>query len=164
MNSYTLSLSSNDTNYIYYSPEIELEDNTNFSVDISKLNEKVLPIFLKIDWGDGKTQIFNNDVFRTGRNNVNIFKYSPLLTEIYSNEYYPSETSLYKSLTAQLVVNYSNGDFSWFIIPISIRAYDYFESIYDLKLINTNILPEITNSKEHQFKTITGSFIIDTMS
>jgi hypothetical protein len=164
MNSYTLSLSSNDTNYIYHSSEIELDDHTNFNVDISALSEKVLPIFLKIDWGDGRSQTFNNDVFKTGRENINIFKYSPLLTQIYSNEYYPSETSLYKSLTAQFLVNYSNGEFSWFVIPISIRSYDYFESIYDLQLINTNILPDITNPKEHQFKTDAGSFIIDTMS
>jgi hypothetical protein len=161
MISYSLSLSSNITEYIYKSSELQFDDLTQLNISVNNLSEKNLPLYLKIDWGDGNSEIFDNDLYVKSRDKINIFNYSPLFTETFTHEYYPSATSLYKSLTAQVFVNYSNGDNSWFIIPIKIRTYDYFESIYNMTLINTNILPLSTNDKQHQFITDKDGFTIE---
>lgn len=161
MNTYNLELQSTTTSETQVLPTLQLTDFTKLSLDLSGINETILPAFLKIDWGDGNSQIFDNDLLRFGNNTVNILKFSPLLTDTYSKTYYPSSTSLYKSLTAQVLVNYINNDTVWIIIPIEIRTNDYFESIYDLNLINTNILPQESNTKEHQFITGSGGFLIE---
>lgn len=161
MNSYSLNLSSNKTEYYYVTSTLELDDLTKLSITVSDLSENNLPIYLKIDWGDGKSEIFDNNIYVQSRDQINIFNYSPLLTQTFTHIYYPSETSLYKSLSAQVFVHYSNGDNTWFVIPINIRTYDYFESIYDLKLVNTNILPLSTNIKQHQFITGKDGFTVE---
>jgi hypothetical protein len=125
------------------------------------MSEKFLPIFMKIDWGDGSYNTYDNDVFVKSRDKINIFKISPILTNTYIKEYYPSDSALYKNLTAQILIEYSNGDHTWVTIPINIRSYDYFESIYDLNIVNTNILPVSSNSLAYQLKTSEGGFIIE---
>jgi hypothetical protein len=139
-----------------------MDDNTIFTIDLSDITETVLPTYVKIDWGDGVVEDFNeNNIYDKSRENINIFKFSPLLTNLYKHEYTPSSTSLYKNLSAQVLINYSNGDMSWFVIPIQIRTYDYFEAVGDVKLVNTNILPISDNTKEHQLITTNGKFMIE---
>ena len=164
MNTYNLTLSSSDTDYTSIVPTLYLDDHTKLILNVSRLSEKVLPIFLKVDWGDGNDNIYDNDIYVQSRDKVNIFTISPVLTDTYFKEYYPSETSLYKSLTAQVLVDYSNGDKTWIKIPIRIRTYDYFESIYDMTLTNTNILPLSTNNKEHQVIIDAGGFLVELLS
>jgi len=161
MNTYTLNLSSPTTSYIKHNPQLELDDMTRLVLDVSRLNERVLPIYLKIDWGFGETFLYDNNVYRTGSNQINIVRYSPLLTDTYPYVYYPSETALFKSLSAQVLVRYSDGTTTWFVIPIRIRTYGYSESVGDLTLINTNILPVEDNLSEHQLKTSVDSYIIE---
>lgn len=161
MNTYTLSLSSPTTNYIYVHPLIEFDDHTRLTILLDSINEIILPMFLTIDWGDGIVESYDNDLYQQGRTKVNVFKFSSVLTETYTKEYYPSETTLYKNLTAQVLIDYTNGDAVWFLIPIQIRTSDYFESIYDLKLINTNILPYEGNPTSHQFITEKGGYGIE---
>lgn len=161
MNTYTLNLSSPSTNYVFANPLLEFEDHTRLTLTLDSVNEVILPVFLKIDWGDGTSESFDNDLFQQGRTKVNIFRFSSILTETYSKDYYPSNTALYKSLTAQVFIDYSNGNNVWFLIPIKIRTYDYFESIYDLKLTNTNILPYAGNPTTHQLITGKDGTIIE---
>ena len=162
MNTSILALSSTTTNQTEQVALISMDDNTTFTLDLSNVTEIVLPTYVKIDWGDGIVEDFNeNNIYNNSRENINIFKFSPLLTNLYKHEYKPSSTSLYKNLSAQVLVNYSNGDVSWFIIPIQIRTYDYFEAIGDVRLINTNILPISDNTKEHQLITTNGKFMIE---
>ena len=158
MNSYTLFLSSSGTSYIKSNSELNFDDHTLLTLSVSALNEKVLPIYLQIDWGFGNVLTYDNNIYESGNP---IYKFSPILTNTYSYEYYPSSTAMYKSLSAQILVRYSNGDYTWFVIPIRIRSYDYSESIKDLDLINTNILPNDSNTSEHQLKTSEGGFIIE---
>ena len=162
MNTSILALSSTTTNQTEQVALISMDDNTTFTLDLSNVTEIVLPTYVKIDWGDGIVEDFNeNNIYNNSRENINIFKFSPLLTNLYKHEYKPSSTSLYKNLSAQVLVNYSNGDVSWFIIPIQIRTYDYFEAIGDVKLVNTNILPISDNTKEHQLITTNGKVMIE---
>ncbi len=161
MNTYNLSLSSNSPSYIQTVNELEFDDYTKLTIDLSSIDETFLPMYLKIDWGFGNPILFDNNVYREGNNLINVVKYSPILTDTYSYEYYPSSTALYKSLSAQVLIRYVNGDVSWIVIPIKIRTYGYSESIGDLTLINTNILPVEDNLSEHQLKTSVGGYVID---
>lgn len=161
MNNITINLSSNDTTYTSVLSNIYLEDHTTLSIDIQNVSDTVIPTYMKIDWGDGTSKLYNNDIPQQTRDSLNVFSYSNLLESTYDHEYYPSQTTLFKNLTAQVLINYSNGDYAWFILPITIRTYDYFESIYDLTLVNTNILPTENNNKQHQFISTKDRFTLE---
>jgi hypothetical protein len=123
--------------------------------------EGVGPISMRIDWGDGTMDFYDNNINQQESTVVNTFNISPLFITTYEHVYYPSSTSLYKSLSCQILIKYSNFDQSWYTIPIRIRTYDYFESIYDLKLINTNILPYNNNPKQHQLRAEVGNYLLE---
>jgi len=154
MNSYSLSLSTTASSGIQILPLLEMEDYSKLSLDMSQVYNKTIPIYVEIDWGDGKKEIFDNDTYGNRIYNELLFmNYNPCLTDIHTHEYYPSETCLYKLMTLQILVKYSNGDVTYFQMPIKIRTYDFFDSIGRLKLINVNILK---NQLEYQFETSTG--------
>jgi hypothetical protein len=116
---------------------------------------------MKIDWGDGTSEIFDNNIYNINRFNTNISKISPLLISTYEHEYHPSSTSLYKELSSQFLINYANGDYNWFILPIRIRTYDFFESIYDTKILNTSIVVSDSVSKTHRILTTGKGFVVE---
>jgi len=156
MNSYTLSLSSNATSAVEFRSEITFDDHTTLRINLSGLTESFVPIYLNLDWGDGTTEFFNNSLYKVYRedsilNEVIYGKFSSVLNEDYLHSYYPSASARYKLLSAQVYMEYSDGAFSWFVQPIKIVTRDYFESIYDIKLIDTNILPLSTNNKQQHF-------------
>lgn len=169
MNFKTIALSSNSSNYFEVLAEVQLEDMTTIYLNLSGITESTLPLNLKIDWGNNDPQFYDNNTYKKYRtdsilNEILYGKFSSILTQNYENIYYPSETSLYKSLSAQVYIQYGNGDASWFIIPIKIRTSDYFESIYDLKLINSIFLPLTSNTKKHIFTTSKDGYIIESHS
>lgn len=164
MNSISISLSSDDTQYVLKKDTVVMYDHTALSIDIEDIYSEILPIYIIIDWGDGLKEEYDNDLSLANRVDTNLFKTGTLLNVIYDHIYYPSATSLYKNLSAQIYVEYCNGEFNWFIIPIEIRTDDYFESIYDLNLVHTNILPLENNPKEHQFLTTEGNYCIELRS
>lgn len=166
MNNQYISLSSNSVSSVETLSEIELDDLTTINLNLSGINERFIPLYMTIDWGDEDQETFDNSIFKTYRSD-SIFpeilygKFSSLLSETYSHIYYPSDTTLYNKLTAQVYIDYSNGDYTWIKIPLKIRNRDYFESIYDIDLINTNILPSTSNKKQHQFIIDEGGFLIE---
>jgi len=165
MNTYTVSISSASSNIIQTLPQIDLDDFTELSLNISGIYSNIIPIFIKIDWGDGLPILYDNDVYTTTTaSNVNIANNNTVLNTIYSTKIYPSSTSLYKNLYVQLYISYSNGDYSWFKLPVSVRTYDFFESIGDLQLNNVNILPMEGNPKEYQLSTFVDNTILELRS
>lgn len=155
MNVYTLKLSSTNTSNVSRLGELNFDDYTVLTINLQSVTEKVVPLYIKIDWGLGSLPlIYDNDLYRDNRDERNLFKFSPVLNTSYSHEYYPSSYALYKSLSAQVLIQYANGDTSWFIIPIRIRTFDYLESLIDVKLINSNILPDSNNNIEYQLKAL----------
>ena len=151
MNTYTIYLSSSDTSTHQHLDPLVFDDFTKLNINLLGITEAILPCYLKIDWGiGGDVELYDNNVYRVGRDTVDVLRFSPIFTNTYSQEYYPSSYALYKTLSSQVLVNYSNGDNSLFVIPIKIRTYDYFESLEDLKLKNTNILGLSGNTLEHQ--------------
>lgn len=161
MNTYNLNLVSTNTATIETLPLIDLDDYTLLTINLEQLSETVIPIYLTISWEPNSVETYDNNLYRSGNNYTNPLRFSPLLTTEYSHEYFPSERALYKSLSAQVLVKYSNGDETWFVIPIRIRANGYFESIQDLTFINTNILPISSNKSEHHLKTTKDGYIIE---
>ena len=159
MNTYTIYLSSPTTAYTATLPQIVLDDHTELTLNTEQLAETTVPVYLKIDWGDSSDIVFNNPfVFQ---NNLNVLKFTKLLNAEHVHQYYPSTTALYKTITAQILVVYSNTTITYIRIPIVIRTYGYTESIEDMNLVNTNILPIDANTSEHQFKTQKDRYIIE---
>jgi hypothetical protein len=90
-------------------------------------------------------------------------KFSKILQDTYSFEYYPSKTATYKKMTAQFLIKYTNKNTTLITIPIEIRSADYFESVYDMKMISTHILPE-DGFKTHKFLTSKGNYVVEVES
>ena len=162
MNTHSVSLSSPTISYTSVLPTILMEDHSKLSINLTKILATTIPLYVHIDWGDGKIELYDNNIFRAGVSINNTTNYSPIFQKNYTREYYPSSHSLYKSISAQVLVNYVSGEYTWFVIPIIIRSYDYFDSIKDIKLENTNIIPTSNNQKEHQFKIMEGGFLVET--
>lgn len=159
MNSYSIQLSSNSTEYFKKYDTLFFEDYSNLIVTLEDLSESYIPIYLKIDWGDGNNEIFENDLFTT---DDDVSKKSSILNNTYTHEYKPSETSLYKNLSAQFLINYSNGDNTWFVIPIQIRTYDYFESLEDVEILNHSVMYSKTDFKKRiTLRSLKDSYILN---
>jgi hypothetical protein len=162
MNTYQLNLTNSSTSSINILPRLVMNDLSTLVLNLTGMNETILPLFLKIDWGFGDTIIYDNNIYKIGKTQSIIDgHYSPLFMDTYSNVYYPAPDSLSASLSAQVLVNYANGHVSYFLIPIIVKTYNYSQSIGDLTLINTNILPVEGNLSEHQLKTLSGGYIIE---
>lgn len=160
MNTHTLTLTSLSSTAVQYLSTIDLIDHTKLTIDISGLDNDFIPLYLKIHWGEGDTELFDNDILYY-RNELGNLLFEPILDGTYTHEYYPSETALYKLLSAQVFLKYTNEGFYYALIPIQIKTKDYFESIGDMDLINTNILPTENSPSEHQFKTSADGYIIE---
>ena len=162
MNTYTLNLSTNSTSSYQVLNELKFEDHTKLILNFTNIDKTYLPFFLKIDWGFNNPIIIENDIYNDITNQILESNFNNVLfKDEISYEYYPSSTSLYKKLSAQVLVKYSNSEYSYFIVPISIRTYGYTESIGDMELLNTNILPTSDNNAEHQIKTSSSGYIIE---
>lgn len=159
MNTRTVILSSNDTNVTTNYQQLSLMDYTSVTYNLSAVSEKLIPTHLKISWGDGKTDFYDNDLY-TNEDLISD-KYSSIFASEYQHEYYPSNTTTTKNLTSTFTVGYINGDESTFNIPIFITNYDYLSSIEDLYLINTTILPKEKIEKVHQFATKRGGYLVE---
>lgn len=154
MNTYTLELSSNTTNYVEDLDPINLEDHTSFTLNMENLYNGVIPTYVVVDWGDGTVETFNNDIYGTQYDNqLKFFNYNPIFTDLHTHEYYPSATSLYKDMTLQVLVHYSNQEESYFSGDIRIRSYDLVEAVGHMTPVNVNILD---NNLQYQITTTPG--------
>lgn len=169
MNTHTIFLSSSTTSTVLTASELVLFDNTTIYLNLSGITEEYIPTYLKIDWGDGEQDTINNSIYKNYRTDsilyeVQFGKYSSLFSEEVKHVYYPSVSGRYKSLSAQVLIEYSNGDYTYFLIPIKIITADYFESVYDIKHIGVNMIPVSSNTKLHTFSIDKGGFMIESYS
>jgi hypothetical protein len=162
MNSKTIYISSNSSSTVETLDTIFIDDLTEVSLDLTGVYSGVIPIYLKLDWGDGDIETYDNDIYQViTADNINIINNNTMFTTLYTKKVYPSSTKLYKNIHVQVYVGYSNGESSTFLIPLSIRTNDFFGSIGDLKLINVNLLPHDENPKEYQLSTFVDNTIIE---
>jgi hypothetical protein len=155
MNTLNIFLSSSEISGVNVLPEIELEDRTTVTVNLTGISEEIFPVYLKIDWGDGVTEKHDSNLYKKYREEsifeeVLLGKYSSIFRYQRQHTYNPPNSTLFTNLTAQFLIRYSNVNYSWFIQPFKIRSYDYYESLGDIKLINSIILDREDNSAEHQ--------------
>lgn len=161
MNSITIPLYSNSTSYSYTTNVYKLIDCSEIILNLNGIYSGAIPIYLKIDWGDGTIQLFDNDIYQ----NLNIYNspiiYNKILNDTYSHVCYPSSTALYKSFNIQVLIMYNDSNYTIITVPIRVRTYDFFETIYDVDLVNVNILPTPTNTKEFQLMSKKDNSIIE---
>ena len=168
MNTKTLILSTTSSSYNKVMDTVILNDATVLNISLGDVYEDVLPISLQINWGDNNILYYDNDLYKVYRKEsiipeVIYGKFSKILQDTYSFEYYPSKTATYKKMTAQFLIKYTNKDTTLITIPIEIRSADYFESVYDMKMISTHILPE-DGFKTHKFLTNKGNYVVEVES
>jgi hypothetical protein len=153
MNTYTITLSSNSTSYSTTLSTQNVEDVTNVILNFENIYQEIIPTQIVIDWGNGNVQTIENDPYRVLlRTEVNVFSRFPITSTTQSQVLYPSETKLYKTFNIQVIVIYSDYNYSYFNIPVSLRSGDFFETIQDLKIQDVVILPEDNNPKNYIFK------------
>jgi len=157
MNTENTLLSSNSIPYSEILPEVSFEDYTTLSVTLSNVLSAVIPRSIDIDWGDGTTEYHDSTIYKRYAEDEITFEYVPsVFYDTYSHEYYPSTTSLFKTLTAQFLVNYVNDDIAWFILPISINTNGFFREYGNVRLVGTKISTLSSNGAEHQLLSENG--------
>jgi len=155
MNTATLSLSSNNTNFNTTVP-LSIVDITELELNVFGISEKFLPLYLHVDWGNGVTIFIENDIFTPKLLINNAF--SSFFYQTFKNIYYPNGDNKTHQLTAVCTLKYCNNDVSTFTIPITITNYDYEESIEDMYLLNTVLK---TDKKIHQFVTKKDGLLVE---
>jgi hypothetical protein len=149
--------------------EQNLYDLTTVNLNLYKISEIVIPLYMTINWGDGNIQYFDNTLYRNYRtesifNEVLYNVRSSILLNTASHTYYPSVSARFKQLSAQLLIEYTDGSICSIIQPLKITSGDYFETIGDMKHLKTNILPTETNEKQFVFSVDRGGFLIESES
>jgi hypothetical protein len=169
MNTYTIGFASSATALSSTLPEVKLYDLTSVTFVLSGISESEIPMYLRINWGDGESAIFENSFSKDYRVDSIIpeilyNKISSILSNEVSHLYYPSETSRYKLLSAEVNIEYINGDKCSIVQPFKIITSDYFESIGDMKHIYANIMQVSDNNKQFIFSVDKGGFLVEAES
>lgn len=163
MSSYSLSLSTNSMSTVRLEDEIELFDRSNLTLKLSAITEEKYPLYLKIDWGDGELESYDNKIFKNYRVDSIIpeilYGKQSYILQDYTHTYNPPQTSLYKMLTAQVLIEYPNYQKTWIKIPIKIRSGGFFDTIENLRLVNTEM--KLGSGKKYHLATDKDGFLIE---
>jgi hypothetical protein len=168
MNTYNLFLSSNTTGITETMSNIDIFDQTLFTIDITGVSEIVPLKNISINWGDGVESVFSNRLFKNYRTE-SIFpeltagKFSSIFNEEINHKYNLSN-SIYTLLTCQVLIEFVNNKHNLYIIPITFKTYEFFDAIGELFLVNTNLLPLPGNNVKMTFMTSINNQIIESTS
>jgi hypothetical protein len=168
MNTYNISLSTTSTSLTSNYDTIDLFDQTEVSINLSNIFSGVFPYYVVIDWGD-ESEVFEPEIktfinYRTESILDEITKgvSPPFLNTTYKHIYYPSPTSLVKSLTLKVGIQYTTGEITIFNIPLDIRTEGYYENIRDVKLEGVKIINNVNLDTTLQLRTEIDNYIIET--
>ena len=169
MNIQTIGFASSATALSSTLDEVKLYDLTSVTFILSGISESQVPLYLRVNWGDGNIETYENSFSKNYRVDSIIpeilyNKISSVLSNEISHIYYPSTSARYKLLSAEVNIEYINGDICSLIQPLKIITADYFESIGDMKHISTNILQLSGNNKQFMFSVEKGGFLIESES
>jgi len=156
MNTFTLQLtttppggiSSETQNY----QEITLKGNTTLVFDMTKIDESIYPInIIKFQYGDGsEIETFTRPVVYNYRTQsiLNEILYNKVgsIGVLYPHTYIPSQTTYFQRLTCQAVCYFNNMETLTFNIPIRIAQNSFYDEIDELKLVNTQLIPDSVSS------------------
>ena len=169
MNTYTLSISTNESQFNGPQPvldTIELFDTTEFTLNIINIYSDIFPNYVGIDWGDN-TAVEEPDIrihrdYKTESIYPEIqYGAAPVfLSNTYTHNYYPSKYALKKSLILKLNIGYITGETTQLSAPINVRTNSYYESVDDLELIGLDLLDTTNNSSRFTFITKKDNYIV----
>lgn len=167
MNTYNISLSTISTSLTSNLDTVDLFDQTEVSVDLNNVFSEVFPYYVAIDWGDG-SEVFEPEIktfinYRTESILDEITKgvSPPFLNTKYKHIYFPSPTSLVKSLTLKVGIQYTTGEITQVNIPVDIRTEGYYENIRDVKLEGVKILNNTNLDSTLQLRTEIDNYIVE---
>jgi len=139
MNRYYLILTSSSSSHTETTSTVNLDDHTELVLNMDGVFHDSIPLFVSIDWGDGKEEIFDNDIYSDASNRpVLTLNHNTVLITRYAHQYYPSSTALYKNFTLVVRVGFSDGNESVFTVPVVVRAYGFFDTFSNYKLKNVS--------------------------
>jgi hypothetical protein len=169
MNTLDLSYSTSTPATTAIEAEQNLYDFTVVNLNVSQISERVIPLYMTINWGDGNIEYFDNTLYRNYReesifNEVLYNIRSSVLLDVHSHTYYPSVSARFKQLSAEIFIEYTDGSVCSIVQPFRITSGDYFETIGDMKHLKTNILPTASNEKQFVFSVDRGGFLIESES
>ncbi len=169
MNTQTIGFASSATALSSTLDEVKLYDLTSVTFILSGISESQIPLYLRVNWGDGNVETYENSFSKNYRVDSIIpeilyNKISSVLSNEISHIYYPSASARYKLLSAEVNIEYINGDICSIVQPFKIITADYFESIGDIKHISANILQLSGNNKQFMFSVDKGGFLIESES
>lgn len=169
MNTSTIGFTSSATALSSTLNEVKLYDLTTVTFVLSGISESQVPLYLRVNWGDGNVETYENSFSKDYKVDsiipeVLYNKISSVLSKDISHVYYPSVSARYKLLSAEVNIEYINGDICSIVQPLKIISADYFESIGNMKHIATNILQTSNNSKQFMFSIDKGGFLIESES
>lgn len=166
METFTISLSSGTTNHMETTAVVELYPNMTLLLDTIDIYNDVYITRVRVDWGDG------SDIYENDGSHRMIYREDSIIDEVLygvdniqainHHTYKPATDTLYKLLTAQAAVEYSNGDMSIFNIPISVKAEGFYDVIDDLNIVDTNIIDVESNNINYILSTLGDGYIIET--
>lgn len=154
MNTQSITLSSNSSDYTQILDIIYLDDITEISISLLNVDESTPPTNLVIDWGDGTRETISagGDV-NTGDEKRDIIpsilsgKSSIFANKIFTHVLTPHETAKELISEIQLKMSFINGDRNYFRIPINMRTGGFLSTIEDYNISNVYEGLSATNYK-----------------
>jgi hypothetical protein len=168
MNTYTFSISTTSPDNEKTYSEINLFDQTNFTIDMTDVYSDVFPNYIAFNWGDNSPieepdiKIFRDykteSIYPEILNNA-----SPVfLNTTYSHIYYPSDFALKKSMTLRINIGYITGALTKLTVPVTVRAESYYDTIGDMEITGIDLLNDENNSSRFTFLTKKDNHLIQT--
>jgi hypothetical protein len=167
MNTYKLTLFSNNINGDEILSEILLYDKTTLSISLSGLSEEIPPLMVKVFWGDGSENIIINEPIKRYKIDSIIpeilgGKFSKIYTQSLDHVYEPSSDSLYLNLSASIIVIYPLNNNKSFILPIKIRKNDFIENFGEVNIVGSSFTEDM--KKEYQFSSEINNMVFESIS
>lgn len=165
MTTQTIYLSSNSVSTLVVSPTAYMYDSTTLVLNTQSVFADKPLISLAINWGDGSAnEYYTNDFFSDELNVVNeiSFGFDYTIIQSYSHQYSPSNVSLTRILSAQLLVNYYDNTSCRFLIPINITNPSLLNKVGDLDVLSVNSL-SLSGDYIITLHTLNSGFVIDTV-
>jgi hypothetical protein len=167
MNTFSLTLSTNQSALTATGEQLNLFDLTEVGLDLLNIYKGVFPSYISIDWGDG-TNIEEPEIvtFRTYRtdsifNEITKGLAPVFLSKTYKHIYKPSSSALIKSMVIKIGIQYINGDITEINHPIKVRTEGYYENIGDIELIDSNILQDVNYSSNFVFRGKVDDYVLE---
>jgi hypothetical protein len=156
MNTTTIYLSSSQvgglSSNIYQYGEITLKGNTNVVFDMTNIDETIYRVnYIKFQYGDGSVieqftrPVVYNYKTQSIRNEILYNKVGSICLP-YPHQYTPSLDTYFQRLTCQCICYFNNMETFTFNVPIRIAQNSFYDEIDEMRLINTQLIPDDISS------------------